>query len=388
MADYSFGSLIDATGAFTWVSGGDDPGSTIDELGSGLPEATAGQVYTYNAREKYSVVVTDDDGGFVEADNSQQTLAQAATINGITYLPPTRITSTGEIVFKDTATDIEYRAYTGTVGTNSDATASPTSFYIWQNGDAPPDGATLTVVSSTQPSSIPYSSLPAPCFCNGTLIDTPDGPRPVETLAVGDLVNTLSGRALPIRWIGSREISTEALRAIPKLRPVLIGPGSLGPDTPETELAISPQHRVRVSSALTAELTGTAELLIPAKKLLGVPGVRPYQGEAPFTYFHLLLDEHSCVCSNGAWTESLYLGKEFLGSLSPEGRAELALIFPELFGADFSYPPAAPFLSRRKDVDRLLAHHLSESAALNSSGSPRAAGQPMSSTSENREALA
>lgn len=42
-----------------------------------------------------------------------------------------------------------------------------------------------------------------PCFACGTLIATPDGERPVETLAIGDLVTTMNGTA-PVRWIGRK----------------------------------------------------------------------------------------------------------------------------------------------------------------------------------------
>ena len=44
-------------------------------------------------------------------------------------------------------------------------------------------------------------------FTHGTRIDTPDGPRPVEALAAGDLVTTLDNGSQPVRWTGRRWIS-------------------------------------------------------------------------------------------------------------------------------------------------------------------------------------
>ncbi|SPU56009.1 iron-regulated protein FrpC [Brucella melitensis] len=40
------------------------------------------------------------------------------------------------------------------------------------------------------------------CLLKGTLVTTPNGPVAVEKLGVGDLVTTVSGECLPIKWIG------------------------------------------------------------------------------------------------------------------------------------------------------------------------------------------
>lgn len=42
------------------------------------------------------------------------------------------------------------------------------------------------------------------CFAKGTLIDTPAGPRAIETLVPGDPVCTEEGGALPVLWISDR----------------------------------------------------------------------------------------------------------------------------------------------------------------------------------------
>jgi hypothetical protein len=51
-----------------------------------------------------------------------------------------------------------------------------------------------------------------PCFCRGTLIRTPSGDVPVEALAVGDRILTLSGEAQPIVWIGTGRVLVTAGR--------------------------------------------------------------------------------------------------------------------------------------------------------------------------------
>ncbi|PZO72902.1 MAG: hypothetical protein DI629_20525, partial [Mesorhizobium amorphae] len=46
------------------------------------------------------------------------------------------------------------------------------------------------------------------CFLPGTLIATPSGTVPVETLAIGDLVLTADGNAQPVRFLFQQTVAT------------------------------------------------------------------------------------------------------------------------------------------------------------------------------------
>ncbi len=50
-----------------------------------------------------------------------------------------------------------------------------------------------------------------PCFVAGTQIVMPTGPRAVESLRRGGLVNTRDGPPMPVLWTGSRSLSHEEL---------------------------------------------------------------------------------------------------------------------------------------------------------------------------------
>ena len=57
-----------------------------------------------------------------------------------------------------------------------------------------------------------------PCYCRGTLILTERGEVPVEYLAIGDEVVTVSGTMRPITWMGRRKVAArfcDPLRAWP-----------------------------------------------------------------------------------------------------------------------------------------------------------------------------
>ncbi|MBW4985499.1 Hint domain-containing protein, partial [Mameliella sp. CS4] len=70
-----------------------------------------------------------------------------------------------------------------------------------------PDGSVTQVkwlnYGSQSASDFSFQSGPL-CFLKGTLIDTATGPRPVETLRPGDMVETLDSGMKPIRFISCR----------------------------------------------------------------------------------------------------------------------------------------------------------------------------------------
>lgn len=185
-----------------------------------------------------------------------------------------------------------------------------------------------------------------PCFCAGTMIETPDGPRLVEDLRAGDLVLTRDNGAQPIGWIGRRDLPAEALAEIPALRPIRISQGALGAGLPAADLLVSPQHRVLVRSKIAQKMFGTTEVLVAAKQLCQIDGIDIADDMDSVTYVHFMFEAHQIVISNGAETESLYAGAEALKSVGPAAREEILTLFPELRdGAE--YAPARPLTSGR-----------------------------------------
>lgn len=190
-----------------------------------------------------------------------------------------------------------------------------------------------------------------PCFCAGTLIETPQGAVAVQDLRPGDLVLTRDRGALPLRWVGRRLLTADRLVARPELRPIRIAAGALGLGVPKADLSVSPQHRILVRSAIAQRMFGAAEILVAARQLLALPGIQP--SDAPTAdYVHILFDGHQIVISNGAPTESLYPGPEALKSIGPAARDEILALFPELRQQPIA--PARPIASGGK------ARHLAQ----------------------------
>jgi hypothetical protein len=168
------------------------------------------------------------------------------------------------------------------------------------------------------------------CFSRGTLVETRDGPVPVEDLSAGDEIETLDNGPRPIRWIGSRKISAPELMANPSLRPVRIGAGALGNNLPRRDLLVSQQHRVFLDDWRAQLLFGEKQVLAPAKSLVDDRNIRVDLASHDIEYFHILLDEHEIVFSEGAATESFHPGAYSLSAMDQNVRAELLNLFPEL----------------------------------------------------------
>lgn len=159
------------------------------------------------------------------------------------------------------------------------------------------------------------------CYAKGTLIETPEGPRFIETLKIGDMVTTLDNGSQPIRWIGGRPTSGMGLNA-----PVHIAAGALGNIRP---LTVSQNHRMVVRGS-TAELHfGQNEVLVAAKHLVNGTTVtlRP---RSTITYFHFLCDDHEIVFAEGCPSESLFPGAQTFNVLDKDERDEIFDLMPHL----------------------------------------------------------
>ena len=217
----------------------------------------------------------------------------------------------------------------------------------------PTDGQVLqegTLVSTTWVNSqgpLNVGDLGPPCFVEGTLIETSNGPVPVEALQIGDLVVTGDNGLQPIRWIGRRMMTEEELRADARLRPVVIRADALAPGVPSADLMVSQQHRVLVRSKIAERMFASREVLVAAKHLCDLDGIELVENSKDFAYFHILFERHEIVRSNGAETESLYVGPVAIRSTDRDAVIEVLTLFPELMERSDPTRPVRTFVAGR-----------------------------------------
>lgn len=195
------------------------------------------------------------------------------------------------------------------------------------------------------------------CFLQGTLIETDQGEKAVETLRIGDRVCTADNGFQTIRWICSSYLKNPGKHA-----PIVIARGALGHGLPVETLRVSPQHRILLGSKIAARMFGRTEVLLPAKRLTQIEGIRQDAPTKPLTYWHILTDRHELVRANGAWAETLFPGPEALKTFDETAKAELRCIMPMLF--DEGAFEMARFEPPARHQKQLVARHLKNAKPL------------------------
>lgn len=128
------------------------------------------------------------------------------------------------------------------------------------------------------------------------MITTPDGERVVEDLAIGDLVLTADGRAVPVRWMGRQRMVNHPFGVPQRRAPVCIAAGALGQNLPHADLYVSADHGMVWEGLVVnagAMVNGTSIRFVALSEL-----------PAAFTYFHIETEGHEVVLANGAPAET------------------------------------------------------------------------------------
>ncbi|WP_394179506.1 Hint domain-containing protein [Yoonia maritima] len=194
------------------------------------------------------------------------------------------------------------------------------------------------------------------CYLDGTRIHTPSGETNIEDLVVGDVVTTRDNGPQTIRWIGVARV-----KGTGKLAPVKIARGALGKNLPARDLYVSRQHRMLVNSKIAEKMFGQSEVLVPAIKLVGLPGVEVDERTTEVTYYHLLLDRHEVIYAEGTPSESFLTGPGALAALDEDTLAEMNALFPDVMA---EAAKTARQVVQGKRLENFVRRHMSNSKAL------------------------
>ncbi|MEP3347688.1 MAG: Hint domain-containing protein [Litoreibacter sp.] len=197
------------------------------------------------------------------------------------------------------------------------------------------NGNTLTYLG------VPAAGISVACFAAGTCIRTPTGDVAVEDLVAGQLIDTVDDGPQPLRWVGAHSVPGEG-----QYSPICFETGTVGNDAP---LYVSPQHRMLIDGWHCDLLLGEAEVLCAATHLCD--GMTIYRAPCSrVIYYHIMFDRHQIVYSNGARTESFFVGDQHCEA-DRDTYEELSNLFPDLMDVDHPvHQPARRFLRKFEAV--------------------------------------
>jgi antigen 43 len=140
------------------------------------------------------------------------------------------------------------------------------------------------------------------CYCKGTQIKTVNGYRPIESLHVGDSIETYGNI--------ENNINVHEMKSIKKIKwigrytdhnltdntfPICIKKDALAPNIPFNDLFVSPMHSIIMGDKMTCAIN----------LVNGATTIYKYKEKTSAEYYHLELDDHYVISSNGVLSESL-----------------------------------------------------------------------------------
>lgn len=209
------------------------------------PVSWIGETSTFNGGAPTQIDITDDDASFDDGymdPGSAQTLTSVVSSDGTPYPARSTVENAFSLVDAGGQEIFVVRINGQNVG------------FTYANGQEPTMGETFTASQSLDgapadnaggatSSSASYSNVI--CFAAGTLIDTPLGPRPVETLMPGDEGTTRDHGPTAILWRRQSDLCLE--HAQERDAPVLIAAGAL-PCTGRYHLTPTPHPAGRAAT--------------------------------------------------------------------------------------------------------------------------------------------
>ncbi len=180
------------------------------------------------------------------------------------------------------------------------------------------------------------------CFLCGTAIMTKAGEISIERLKIGDLVKTVNGKDMAVKWIGRHVYKKNGASWPSSVVPIRVARHAIDPQTPHRDLYVSPGHALFIDG-----------VLIRAKDLVNGISITPAlpDDREMIEYYHIVLDTHEGVLAEGAAAETLLL---------KEGNHEAFTNFGEFArrhpaGKKSAMTPFAPIVGRDSGREHLKA---------------------------------
>src|SRR6185369_6478590 len=161
-------------------------------------------------------------------------------------------------------------------------------------GDATYDLNLRVVDAAGNEGAATHFAVTVVCFLPGTLIATPAGERPIESLAIGETVTLADGRHAPVKWLGRMTVQLHRFNRH-TASPILIKAGALGNGLPKRDLYTSYRHAFELEGVLVI-----AGLLVNGTSIIQCTD----WPESTLTFYQVEVEGHELMLAEGAASET------------------------------------------------------------------------------------
>ncbi|MEI4486082.1 Hint domain-containing protein [Frigidibacter sp. MR17.14] len=220
------------------------------------------------------------------------------------------------------------------------------------DGLCPPRVTELWIIDLRLQRAPPEPAAPLQGLASGTMLLTPEGPRPVEALGPGDRVITRDAGAQRVLWTGARRLGPGRLAALPAEAPV-----QLAADLPgigcRAPLLLAPGQGVALGGPTVAALFGARAVLALAGTLTAQPGIgRVHPRDGVTCHWLMLPDRHLMMLAAGGAVQA-FDPQTAAPHLTPDEHEAIAVCRADAFLAE-SAAAAAPGLRRLTPGEAVL----------------------------------
>ena len=155
----------------------------------------------------------------------------------------------------------------------------------------PQDGRWYPLNVPTAGQSAQQNNAPVICYLAGTLIDTPQGPRPIEDFRPGDAVHVFKNKQKTVeylRWTGQKSVISTS----PDDWPIRIRRHAFGENCPFQDLYITEEHCLLLRG-----------FFVPARMLINGRTILREKRDR-YDIYHIETYEHRIISANGALSET------------------------------------------------------------------------------------
>jgi len=133
------------------------------------------------------------------------------------------------------------------------------------------------------------------CFLKGTRVLTSRGEARIEDLRIGDLVKTMRGEDLPIKWIGRNTFRRSGASWPKRVVPIRVSRFAIDDHTPHTDLYLSPGHALFIDG-----------FLMEVRDLVNGTSIAPAAQPDMETikYFNIVLNTQEVIWAEGSLVET------------------------------------------------------------------------------------